>query len=256
MQYDRPQSAISEIVNELCKYLDDRWSHLLDFDRDGILSPEQLERYADAIHQVGAPLDSVWGFIDCTIRCMCRPSQYQRQAYSGHKKVHALKYQAVKLPNGLIGHLYGPVEGRRNDNHLLDVSGLLENCSRHAVRPNTTNNDPPHKRYLQLFGDPAYGLSLQILSPFSGAGDRTEEEAEWNAAMAAVRIEVEHGFGDVTRQWPFLNAWWKHKIFASPLGLYYRVGVLLTNALNCIRPNQTSLYFECEPPLLEEYFHH
>ena len=106
MQYDRPQSAISEIVNELCTYLDGRWGHLLDFDRDGILSPEQLERYADAIHQASAPLDSIWGFLDCMIRCMCRLSRYQRQAYGGHKKVHALKYQAMKLPNGLMKFIW------------------------------------------------------------------------------------------------------------------------------------------------------
>lgn len=92
------------------------------------------------------------------------------------------------------------------------------------------------------------------MSPFA-RNQRTEEELEWNVAMASVRIEVEHAFGGVVRAWPFLNAWWKHRVYSSPLGLYYRVGVLLTNALNCIRPNQTSQVFDCEPPTLEEYFH-
>jgi hypothetical protein len=55
------------------------------------------------------------------------------------------------------------------------------------------------------------------LSPFSG-GDRTEEQMEWNTAMSAVQIEVEHGFGDVTCLWPFLNVWWKHCIYSSPIG--------------------------------------
>ncbi|KAJ7764155.1 hypothetical protein DFH07DRAFT_724250, partial [Mycena maculata] len=143
----------------------------------------------------------------------------------------------------LIGHLWGGTEGRRNDNHLLAVSEILDLCRMHATRPGTNANTPAHERYFQLFGDPAYGLK------------RTEEEAEWNAAMAAVRIEVEHGFGGILALWPFANAWWKHKVWSSPVSRYYRVAVLLTNAHNCIRPNQTAQYFECEPPTLEEYFH-
>ena len=73
--------------------------------------------------------------------------------------------------------------------------------------------------------------------------------------MAATQIEVEHGFGEVIWQWPMLNAWWKLKINASPVGRYYWVAVLLTNTFNCIRPNQTSQYFDIVPPELHEYFH-
>ncbi|KAJ7619953.1 hypothetical protein DFH06DRAFT_922387, partial [Mycena polygramma] len=95
MKYDRTQSAISELVNELTEFLDDRWHHLLDFDSDGILAPARLREYASAIHAKGAPLDSVWGFIDCTIRGICRPSVWQRIAYNGYKKIHAIKFQAI-----------------------------------------------------------------------------------------------------------------------------------------------------------------
>jgi hypothetical protein len=41
-KYDRPQSAISEIINYLYCFLDDRRSHLLDFDHEGVLSPRTL----------------------------------------------------------------------------------------------------------------------------------------------------------------------------------------------------------------------
>jgi hypothetical protein len=58
------------------------------------------------------------------------------------------------------------------------------------------------------------------MSPFAGVGHHTQDEQEWNNAMVATRIEVEHGFGEVTRQWPMLNAWWKLKINASPVGRY------------------------------------
>lgn len=128
-----------------------------------------------------------------------------------------MKFQAVRLPNGLFGHLFGPVEGQRNDNHLLSKSRLLDVCAVYALRRGADENTPIHQRFFQLFGDPAYGLGPCILSPFSGV-DRTEEDMEWNAAMSAVRIEVEHGLGDVTRLWPFLNAWWKHRVYQSPVG--------------------------------------
>ena len=36
------------------------------------------------------------------------PGEYQRIVYNGYKRVHALKFQAIALPNGLIRHLFGP----------------------------------------------------------------------------------------------------------------------------------------------------
>lgn len=255
MIYNRSQSAISEIVNWVVTWVDESWSHLLGFDHEHLLSPQNLAKYAAAIHRAGAPLDSIWGFIDCTIRRIARPSKHQRAAYNGHKKFHALKFQAVMLPNGMFGHLFGPEEGRRNDNHLLTKSGLLDACTEHAVRPGTDMNTPAEERFLQVFGDPAYGVSNQIISPYAGVGERTDEEKDWNVEMAAVRIEVEHGFGIVANTWPFLNAGWKMHVYRSPVGRYYRVGVLFTNALNCMRYNQVAQYFDCKPPELTEYFH-
>ena len=38
---------------------------------------------------------------------------------------HALKFQAITAPDGLITHLFGPVEGRRHDSGVLGESGLL-----------------------------------------------------------------------------------------------------------------------------------
>lgn len=255
MIYNRSQSAISEIVNWVVTWVDESWSHLLGFDHEHLLSPQNLAKYAAAIHRVGAPLDSIWGFIDCTIRRVARPSKHQRAAYSGHKRFHALKFQAVMLPNGMFGHLFGPEEGRQNDNHLLAKSGLLDACAEHAVHPGTDTNSPAEQRFFQVFGDPAYGVSDQIISPYAGVGERTDEEKDWNAEMAAVRIEVEHGFGIVANTWPFLNAGWKMHVYRSPVGRYYRAGVLFTNALNSMRYNQVAQYFDCKPPELFEYFH-
>ena len=220
-------------------------------DTDGILHHDHLQSYADAIRDAGAPLDSVWGFIDCTLRRVCRPIHHQGIVYSGYKKYHALKYQAVVLPNGMFGHVYGPIEGRHNDGWLLRESAILDWCREHAY----TTTDDGHRKPLQVFGDPAYSLSEHILSPFSGGGDRTPEEQAWNTAMSAVRIEVEHAFGIVMNMWPAVNTWWKQKIFWTQPGTSYLVVILLTNAHNCIHPNQISNSFGLDPPSIDEYFH-
>ena len=255
MIYNCSQSSITECINELVSYIDTKWSHLLDCDSEYLLHPSQLNCYASAIRNRGSPLTSIFGFIDCTIQRICRPTWWQRQAYNGHKKFHALKFQAIMLPNGIIGHLFGPMEGRRNDAYLLSESGILRKFAAFAFQEDMPLNAPVEQCTFQVFGDPAYGLGPHIISPFSGARERTEEELEWNAQMSAVRIEVEHGFGIVSNLWPFLNAGWKMHLYSSPVGRYYRVGVLLTNGLNCLRPNQVAQYFNCFPPSLEDYFH-
>ena len=74
-----------------------------------ILSPENFQVYAEAIHEKGAPLKNCFGFINGTVRPICRPQQHQRIVYNGHKRVHSLKFQCVALPNGIIAHIFGPV---------------------------------------------------------------------------------------------------------------------------------------------------
>jgi hypothetical protein len=159
------------------------------------------------------------------------------------------------LANGLFGHLYGPIEGRRNDNFLLAQSGLLDKCREHAIRPGIPDDAPPEAKFLQLFGDPAYGVSYQICSPFAGVGEQTEAEVEWNHQMSRPRMSVENGFGQVVARWPFLNAFWKLHVYASPIGRYNQVAVLLHNAISCFCPNSISERFDIQPPSVEQYFH-
>ena len=254
-EYDRSAAAISEIVNYTVRLIDTDWAHLLDFDHNCLLAPEQLSRYASAISEAGAPMSTVWGFIDCTLRRISRPTWFQRAAYSGYKKYHALKYQAVMIPNGMFAHLFGPWEGRRTDPFMLAESGLLDKCAKYAVQVDADDGTPLEHRYFQLYGDPAYGVNPFLVSPYSGPGQRSRAEQEFNTRMSSVRIEVEHGFGIVLNTWPFLYTFWKHRVYSSPIGRYYRVAVLFTNARNCFHPNQVSLHFNCRPPELHEYFH-
>lgn len=56
-------------------------------------------------------------FIDDTFIGIARPKSHRRHrvVYKGHKRKHAIKYQAVKTPDRLIGHEAGLIEGRRHD---------------------------------------------------------------------------------------------------------------------------------------------
>jgi hypothetical protein len=108
----RCQAVISSVVNELSIWLDRCWGWLLDCDHQGVMHPERLADYADAIHQFGAPFRTVIGSHDAMIRRCCRPGQFQRCAYNGYYHQHAGKFQAVGAPNGLFIHLFGPAECR------------------------------------------------------------------------------------------------------------------------------------------------
>ena len=53
-------------------------------------------------------------------------------------------------PNGVIAHMFGPIEGRRHDAFMLNESGLTPKLARLV----TPNGDP----YV-IYGDPAYGIA-------------------------------------------------------------------------------------------------
>ena len=98
--------------------------HLLtDFTHAAWFTRACLERYAQAVHDK-APLPNCFGFIDGTVRAICRPTVGQRAFYNGHKGYHGVNYQTVVTPDGLIAHMYGPMEGCRHDSGMLRQSGL------------------------------------------------------------------------------------------------------------------------------------
>jgi hypothetical protein len=102
---------------------------------------------------------NIWGFVDGTMRAICRPGINQELFYSGYKKCQAVKYQAVCAPDGLMSHPAGP--GHRGDCGMYQESGLQD----HLRDINRANGDVEQQR-LYLNGDPAYGLSYDILSAY------------------------------------------------------------------------------------------
>ncbi|XP_020614436.1 uncharacterized protein LOC110052633 [Orbicella faveolata] len=108
-RFGRPVSVISLITNDVIDYVYDVHGHLITQWNQDLLNHGALQRYADAISGQGAPLDNCFGFVDGTVRPISRPDERQGIVYNGHKRVHALKFQSLSLPNGLIRNLYGAV---------------------------------------------------------------------------------------------------------------------------------------------------
>jgi len=168
-----------------------------------------------------------------------------KELYNGHKRAHAIKFQSIAAPNGLIASLAGPVEGRRHDSGMPAQSGLVGDLQRHSFSP---LGQP-----LCVYGDPAYPLNIHLQGPFKGA-KITPSQNEYNTAMSSVRTSVEWVFGGIVNYFPFLDFKKNLKVRLSAEGKMYMVCALLTNARTCLYPSVTSSYFGLDPPTLEMYF--
>lgn len=147
-RFARPVPQLFIVSNLVMNHIYDDWNHLLSNFTQPWLSPNCLEVFADAIYQKCGALSNCFGFVDGTVRPVCRPGIDQRVLYNGHKKVHAIKFQFLAVANGLVANLFGPIEGKRHDSYMLTESNLYRQLVQHAV---DTNGN-----LLCIYGDPAY----------------------------------------------------------------------------------------------------
>ncbi|CAG2244686.1 unnamed protein product [Mytilus edulis] len=243
--FGRSKTELSLIINEVLDYIHDNHCHLLSDFNMSWLSQECLERFAGAVFDRDGPLDSCWGFIDGTVRPICRPQENQRLVFNGHKRSHALKFQSIVTPNGIISNLFGPIEGRRHDAGMLRESDILAQMRVHMTTP--------QGRIFCIYGDPAYPVTDgYIIAPFRG-GVISRNQMIFNKRMSAVRICVEWAFGKVLSLFAFLDYKKNLKLYLQPVGKYYKVAVLLTNCHTCLYGSETGIFFDVSPPTLEEY---
>jgi len=158
--FGRSLCEISRFSNLIMHHLYNEFHYLLDTFNHRRLTPALLETFAQAVIDKGCVLPDTWGFLDGTIRPIARPTRNQQQVYNGHKRVHALKFQGLMTPDGIISHLTGPWIGRRHDSRMLNESGLYEELELYS---HGTDGRPMH-----VYGDSAYSLSRYIISPYKG----------------------------------------------------------------------------------------
>jgi nuclease HARBI1 len=207
---------------------------------------DRFPMYAEKIAiKTGYAATNVWGFIDGTLKKTARPLYFQKAAYSGHKRVHGIKFQNVTTPDGYIAHLFGPIAGSRHDSYMLSESNLLQQLAQ--LMP-----EGQADTIYALYGDPAYPQSAYLIGGVAGAAAGSVE-AKWNKAMSGGRIVVEWTFGEVGRQFRALDLKQSMMIFKLPVAKYYATAVFFINCRNCIYGGQTAKHFECEPMSLEKY---
>ena len=244
-RFGRSKPELCMIVNTVLKFIYTRFEHLLSSFQQGWLHPDNLTEYAMAVYSKCQALDNCWGFVDGTVRPICRPGENQRVVYNGHKRVHALKYQSVVAANGMIANLYGPVEGRSHDAGILRRSELLHKLEQYC---NKADGSP-----LCIFGDPAYPVRPHIQAPYKN-NNLSDAEKDFNKAMSSVRVSVEWVFGEITEYFAFVDFKKTQKIALSEVGTMYKMCALLRNARTCLYGSSTSTFFGIDPPTLEEYF--
>lgn len=240
----RHSSHLSEIFWETIEHFMEKYYPLL-LNIPTQFIRQHAEQFSNCIQNCSNALSNCIGFIDGTVIAIARPGTdaMQRDCYNGHKRKHALKYQAITTPDGMVLNLCRPVVGRRHDWYMYIMSGLDE------VLPEVLLIDGI--RYC-IWGDPGYNNRWYLETPFQGA-NLTPAQQALNTAMSSVRITVEWAFKEVKLYWASVDYKRKLRLFESPIAMIYQAAVLLTNLRNCFYPNQLSRYFNCAPPTFEEY---
>ncbi|CAB4017124.1 Hypothetical predicted protein [Paramuricea clavata] len=90
--FGRSVPEVCRIVHYMVNIIYEKHHFRLTSWNQPFLSPENLQLYASHIHNKGAPLSNCFGFIDGTVRPICRPEKDQRHVYNGHKRLHCLNY--------------------------------------------------------------------------------------------------------------------------------------------------------------------
>lgn len=144
-------SKLSKVFWEVCTEFNNKFGRLVtDFRVD--LLHDRASLYSYCIQRRGGSLPNCFGFMDGTKIEIARPGgdgANQRSCYSGHKRFHCLTYQTITTPDGLIFHLFGPVEGRKPDAYMYSESGMDD-----MLRENTTIEGTQY----YLYADKAYTI--------------------------------------------------------------------------------------------------
>jgi hypothetical protein len=132
--------------------------------------------------------------------------------------------------------IYGPASSKDSDNDLLHDSHLNELLIQ--SQQNLPNQNSA-----------SYGDGIFVVY------DLDAEQSLDNEMMIKVRVSNEWAYKATTNAFPYVD-WKSHnKIFKDQFVIYrYVIATILRNAKVCLYENQTSRYFDCSPPILEEYF--
>ena len=239
-------SALSEVFWEVALHFYDTKRGLLINFRNDLLRSRAII-YSECIPRRSDAAPNCFGFLDGTKVKMCRPggnSAYQRSAYSGHKRYHCPLYQTVSTTDGLIFHLYEPIEGRKPDSYLYRMSSLEEELKEHPFIEGVQ---------YYLYADGAY-VSRPWLQVAFTRHCCTPDQVHYNRKMIAVRTWVEWSYGEVKQYSTTHNFSRKLSVRKMPIAVLYICAVLLRNFKACLKHGgQAPNFFNCSPLTLAQY---
>ena len=90
-----PVPVLSMVCNDVLDFIYDAHSHRITQLNPTFLIPADLQIYSDAVPVKGAALQNYFGFIDGTVRPICRPGEQQRILYNGIKGCMALSFRLL-----------------------------------------------------------------------------------------------------------------------------------------------------------------
>lgn len=213
-------SRLSEVFWESVENLIEKRAHLLTGPIRTNYVREHDRRYADAVNYKCAAMEHCLGFIDGTVLEIELPGDraVENAAYNGHKIRHSLTFETVTLPDELIIHARGPLEGRRNEWELYVISGIDQLLEDMLLMD--------EMKYF-IHGDSGYNESAYLDTPFTGT-HLTQVKAAENTSMETVRGMVDWMFKEVRIYWSTVESKRKMRFGEAPVGLLYIRAMLIT----------------------------
>lgn len=242
--FNRDPGAISRICSYTVRWIIRHWRQLLTWDAIR-LTPAKLGGFASCIGAFEFASPDVFGFIDGTVRAIARPTINQESMFNGHKRHHALKYHVLVTPDGIISHMSNAEPGNTHDFRIYENSGLREILDVHAF---DENNEP-----LAIFGDAAYHIERHVMTGYPESNEMTVFQSRFNKAMAQQRVAAEMALGKVVQLFSSFNFADNLRVRSTPVAVYFKVAVLLTNLHTCYNGSTVCSHFDMSAPRALEY---
>jgi len=122
--------------------------------------------------------------VNGTFQETCHPQKEQQVMYSGYKRHHDFKYQAVVCSDSLIESIAGLYEEKINDHVIVQDFSLKQNLQQVC-------ND---QRQLFLFEDQAYKHLDEIFEPYQEERTLTDNKVTFNHRLSSIQIAVKQAF--------------------------------------------------------------
>eukprot|EP00286_Rhodomonas_abbreviata_P010847 CAMPEP_0181320950 /NCGR_PEP_ID=MMETSP1101-20121128/18408_1 /TAXON_ID=46948 /ORGANISM="Rhodomonas abbreviata, Strain Caron Lab Isolate" /LENGTH=394 /DNA_ID=CAMNT_0023428711 /DNA_START=82 /DNA_END=1263 /DNA_ORIENTATION=+ len=192
-----------------------------------------FDEFAERIWQKGSLFRNCICFVDGIFVEICRPGgpknfhalTPQSYFYNGYEKCHGLKYIGAVFPNGIL-LAWGPFYGSQHDSPLLMYrTPILAALRRLFYRLG---------RWYIVFGDSAFASTRFIQRMIKGAAAKTVAGQLYNNTMAPLRVDIEHAFREIQRDWAAIKWTPGQCLGLRPLGRYFHVGVFLHNCMGIL----------------------